>query len=53
LLVTYVVAPLVESRYATLLWFDAFGLALVMDAKVTTCDSLNRDLRDVGDLRGR
>ncbi len=23
------VAPLVESRYRTLLWFDAFGLALV------------------------
>jgi uncharacterized membrane protein YeiH len=23
------VAPLVESRYKTLLWFDAFGLALV------------------------
>src|SRR5919107_1808589 len=23
------VAPLVESRYTTLLWFDAFGLALV------------------------
>src|ERR671920_2085898 len=23
------VAPLVESRYQTLLWFDAFGLALV------------------------
>jgi len=26
---TYFVAPLVESRYTTLLWFDAFGLALV------------------------
>ena len=27
--VTHFVAPLVESRYRTLLWFDAFGLALV------------------------
>jgi uncharacterized membrane protein YeiH len=27
--VMYFVAPLVESRYRTLLWFDAFGLALV------------------------
>ena len=27
--VMHVVAPLVESRYRTLLWFDAFGLALV------------------------
>jgi len=27
--VMHFVAPLVESRYATLLWFDAFGLALV------------------------
>ena len=27
--VMHVVAPLVESRYTTLLWFDAFGLALV------------------------
>jgi uncharacterized membrane protein YeiH len=27
--VMYFVAPLVESRYQTLLWFDAFGLALV------------------------
>jgi uncharacterized membrane protein YeiH len=27
--VMHVVAPLVESRYAMLLWFDAFGLALV------------------------
>lgn len=27
--VMYFVAPLVESRYKTLLWFDAFGLALV------------------------
>jgi uncharacterized membrane protein YeiH len=26
---THFVAPLVESRYRTLLWFDAFGLALV------------------------
>jgi uncharacterized membrane protein YeiH len=25
----YFLAPLVESRYRTLLWFDAFGLALV------------------------
>jgi uncharacterized membrane protein YeiH len=23
------IAPLVESRYTMLLWFDAFGLALV------------------------
>jgi uncharacterized membrane protein YeiH len=28
-LVMHFVAPLVESRYRTLLWFDAFGLALV------------------------
>jgi uncharacterized membrane protein YeiH len=28
-LVMHFVAPLVESRYTTLLWFDAFGLALV------------------------
>jgi uncharacterized membrane protein YeiH len=28
-LVMHFVAPLVESRYKTLLWFDAFGLALV------------------------
>ena len=28
-IVMHFVAPLVESRYATLLWFDAFGLALV------------------------
>jgi uncharacterized membrane protein YeiH len=27
--VMHFVAPLVESRYKTLLWFDAFGLALV------------------------
>jgi uncharacterized membrane protein YeiH len=27
--VMHFVAPLVESRYRTLLWFDAFGLALV------------------------
>jgi uncharacterized membrane protein YeiH len=27
--VMHFVAPLVESRYQTLLWFDAFGLALV------------------------
>lgn len=27
--VMHVVAPLVESRYRALLWFDAFGLALV------------------------
>lgn len=27
--VMHFVAPLVESRYTTLLWFDAFGLALV------------------------
>ena len=27
--VVHFVAPLVESRYKTLLWFDAFGLALV------------------------
>jgi uncharacterized membrane protein YeiH len=27
--VLHFVAPLVESRYKTLLWFDAFGLALV------------------------
>jgi uncharacterized membrane protein YeiH len=27
--VVYFVAPRVESRYRTLLWFDAFGLALV------------------------
>jgi len=27
--VMHVVAPLVESRYTALLWFDAFGLALV------------------------
>jgi uncharacterized membrane protein YeiH len=27
--VMHFVAPLVESRYMTLLWFDAFGLALV------------------------
>src|SRR5918993_3526321 len=27
--VVHFVAPLVESRYRTLLWFDAFGLALV------------------------
>lgn len=27
--VLHFVAPLVESRYRTLLWFDAFGLALV------------------------
>jgi uncharacterized membrane protein YeiH len=27
--VTHFVAPLVESRYRVLLWFDAFGLALV------------------------
>jgi len=27
--VIHFVAPLVESRYRTLLWFDAFGLALV------------------------
>jgi uncharacterized membrane protein YeiH len=26
---THFLAPLVESRYRTLLWFDAFGLALV------------------------
>jgi uncharacterized membrane protein YeiH len=26
------VAPLVESRFRTLLWFDAFGLALVIIA---------------------
>ena len=28
-IVMHFVAPLVESRYTTLLWFDAFGLALV------------------------
>ena len=28
-IVMHFVAPLVESRYRTLLWFDAFGLALV------------------------
>ena len=28
-LVMHFVAPLVDSRYRTLLWFDAFGLALV------------------------
>jgi uncharacterized membrane protein YeiH len=28
-LVMHFVAPLVESRYKTLVWFDAFGLALV------------------------
>jgi uncharacterized membrane protein YeiH len=28
-MVMHFVAPLVESRYKTLLWFDAFGLALV------------------------
>jgi uncharacterized membrane protein YeiH len=28
-IVMHFVAPLVESRYPTLLWFDAFGLALV------------------------
>jgi uncharacterized membrane protein YeiH len=28
-LVMHFVAPLVESRYRTLVWFDAFGLALV------------------------
>src|SRR5215210_5303840 len=28
-LAMHFVAPLVESRYKTLLWFDAFGLALV------------------------
>ena len=27
--VMHFIAPLVESRYRTLLWFDAFGLALV------------------------
>jgi uncharacterized membrane protein YeiH len=27
--VMHFVAPLIESRYRTLLWFDAFGLALV------------------------
>ena len=27
--VTHFIAPLVESRYTVLLWFDAFGLALV------------------------
>jgi uncharacterized membrane protein YeiH len=27
--IMHFVAPLVESRYRTLLWFDAFGLALV------------------------
>jgi uncharacterized membrane protein YeiH len=30
--VMHFVAPLVESRYKTLLWFDAFGLALVTAA---------------------
>ena len=30
--VMHFVAPLVESRYRTLLWFDAFGLALVTAA---------------------
>src|SRR4026209_169846 len=28
-IVMHFIAPLVESRYTTLLWFDAFGLALV------------------------
>jgi len=28
-IVMHFIAPLVESRYRTLLWFDAFGLALV------------------------
>ena len=28
-IVMHFIAPLVESRYKTLLWFDAFGLALV------------------------
>ena len=27
--VMHFIAPLVESRYTMLLWFDAFGLALV------------------------
>jgi uncharacterized membrane protein YeiH len=37
--VMHFVAPLVESRYKTLLWFDAFGLALVTVAG--TVKSLN------------
>ena len=40
--VMHFVAPLVESRYRTLLWFDAFGLALVTVAgtvKASGCGS--------------
>ena len=37
--VMHFVAPLVESRYQTLLWFDAFGLALVtVTGTVTASD---------------
>ena len=38
--VMHFVAPLVESRYKTLLWFDAFGLALVTVAGTVKASDL-------------
>jgi uncharacterized membrane protein YeiH len=38
--VMHFVAPLVESRYRTLLWFDAFGLALVTVAGTVKASDL-------------
>ena len=38
--VMHFIAPLVESRYKTLLWFDAFGLALVTVAGTVKASDL-------------
>ena len=51
--VMHFVAPLVESRYKTLRWFDAFGLALVTVAgTVKSLDGKGAVINLGGDIEG-